>query len=713
MSRLLNCVILMFLANQFCSAQNPADISFSLVLKNGKAAYRQGEAIPVELRFESNAPGKYQVITDPSARVHLNSSRAYDHFAGDPPAYAVDPLREQTRMVEAFAGAPPRLSPVSSSPLVIVSVINDWISFRKPGRYVISAETERVSLVDPSKDPAVTFMPKSIPLRSNTIEIEIVAPEEGWAEAELRQAVTSLEGFRSAVGRPLDPNRAQKAIDAAQVLRYLGTRDAALALVHFFERGPEAIQNYIVAGLYGSPYRDEVIAALREGLTAADVAVTSNWIDTLSELTTAQAFGPCPAILKEGPALKGWLDRFRSEINRNIETLAGAVDRKQGQARAVSLDVLSRRNGPAPAPPDAVAAVLRTFHDLPENTQQRYLTMDWPRIASPEVLPMIRSLAEGPGPLRDTALARLQELDPAAARPIILDRIRKGDNPGGPYGDPRLLLQLPDRVLPEMDQPLADLLEKGKEVEALVSRYASDAVFGRIHAWVEAHPYSVCEGGRGSLLPYLFRVDPAYAADRLTRTRKSQPGECILSGSPGGDPFLNPGIEKAAIADLSDPNPSMQRCALTLLAGGGSAAAEEPIWQAFARFHENGTADQGLEYGFMDALIRGMGWIMTPEKLGRLAALCITDSCRQNVEAMRRGSGNPVAISISGMPNITAIRINLFEVFGARQLEAKIRQFPPGTRFSVPASYRGVWYYEQRMSEIRRILEVAGMQIVD
>ncbi len=341
--------------------------------------------------------------------------------------------------------------------------------------------------------------------------------------------------------------------------------------------------------------------------------------------------------------------------------------------------------------------------------------MDWPRIASPEVLPMIRSLAQGTGPLRDTALARLQELDPAVARPIVLDRIRKGDNPGGPYSDPRLLLQLPDAVLPEMDQPLVDLLEKGKPVETLVSRYVSNAVFGRVQAWVEAHPYSVCEGGRGSLLPYLFRVDPAYAADRLDRTRKSQSGECTLSGSPGGDPFLNPGIEQAAIADLSNPNPSIQRRALTLLAAGGSAAAEEPIWQAFARFHESGNAsvDQGLEYGFMDALTRGMGWIMTPEKLERLAALCITDSCRKNVEAMRRGSGNPVAISISGMPNITAVRINLFEVFGARQLEAKIRQFQPGTKFAFPASYRGVWYYEQRMSEIRRILEAAGMQIVD
>ena len=111
---------------------------------------------------------------------------------------------------------------------------------------------------------------------------------------ELRQAVSSLEGLRSAVGRPLDMNREQKAIDAARVLRYLGTRDAALALVHFFERGREVIQNYIVAGLYGSPYREEVIAALREGLTAPDVAVTSNWIGASSRQATPTPVSALP-----------------------------------------------------------------------------------------------------------------------------------------------------------------------------------------------------------------------------------------------------------------------------------------------------------------------------------------------------------------------------------------------------------------------------------
>jgi hypothetical protein len=50
---------------------------------------------------------------------------------------------------------------------------------------------------------------------------------------------------------------------------------------------------------------------------------------------------------------------------------------------------------------------------------------------------------------------------------------------------------------------------------------------------------------------------------------------------------------------------------------------------------------------------------------------------------------------------------------GLRQLDAKIRQFPRGTRFFSPAEYQGVWYYEQRMSEIRLLLDAAGMLLVD
>jgi hypothetical protein len=545
----------------------------------------------------------------------------------------------------------------------------------------------------------------------------VIAPEDGWADTQLRLAVASLTGPPATVGRTTNLKREQEIVDAARVLRFLDTRDAALALVRFFESGPEIVQNDIVAGLYGSPYRDDVISALKEGFTSPDVPVTSSRIDIISDLTTARELGPCPLREKDAAATQAWLKRYRAELELNMEALSRAVESKQGQARAVSLDVLSRRNGAQPALAGAVASVLENFRDLPVNTQWRYLTQDWYRVAAPTIIPLVRSLAEGTGPLRDVALIRLQELDASAARSITLNRIRKGDILGSldAYRDPQALMQLPDRVLPEMDQPLADLLEQGKPVETLICRYASPDVFGRIRAWVEAHPYSVCEPAN-SLLPYLFRVDPAYAADRLASIRKSRQGSCALPRSISEDPFLSPGLEKAAIADLVAPDPSMQRSALDLLTSGGSAAAEQPIWDGLARLREGGKTpeDEGLESAYANALTRGIGWIMTPEKLARLAAACITDSCRHNVEALGRQPAEPVGISLSAMPNeISSIMIGAYRVHGVRQLDAKIREFPRGTRFSFPSAYQGVWYYEQRKSEIKALLNAAGMLIVD
>jgi hypothetical protein len=702
---------MLLLLAHFGWAQNPADVSFALNTKNGQTSFRQGEAIPVELRFQSTTPGRYQVTTDPSQRIHLNGARVYDQLIGEPAADAVDPLREQTRMVEPFMGAPPRQMPLNASPISIEQIVNDWISFRKPGRYEITAQTWRLSLVDNSEDSARVFFPKPLPMQSNTIEIEIVPAEDAWANTQLQQAVASLNHGVSPpiVGQPIDTQRQNDVVTAARVLRFLETRDAALALVRFFDRSPYNVQGDLVAGLYGSPYRNEIVSALEDGLTSPDVPVTHNWIDTLSELATARDFGPAPPYDKDQSGSMTWNKHFMDIRDRYMKILTDAVTSKQAQARAVSLDVLSYRNSPKPASPASIEAVVENFKDLPEDTQNRYLTMDWSRIASSEIEPLVLSLAKGTGQARDAALMRLQELNPAAARPIILDRIRKGDIPQGPYSDPRTLLMLPDRVLPEMDRSLVEMLEQDKNVGALISRYVSNAMFGRIQAWVEAHSYSIC----GPVLPYLFRVAPTYAADRLAKTREFQTS-CYLSMSQSEDPFISPGLERAAIADLESPNVMTQRAAQTLLQNGGSATAEEPLLNGMEHLRERNPQDQqSLETGYVQALTKGVGWVLSPEKLNRLSTACISDSCRLSVESMRRYT-EPIGIECSGLPNdITSIRIGQYLVHGLKQMDAKIRQFPRGTRFFFPTFYHGVWYYEQQMSKILRLLDAAGMLVVD
>jgi hypothetical protein len=120
----------------------------------------------------------------------------------------------------------------------IAQVANDWISFRKTGRYRITAQTSRLSFVDNSKDSESVFFPKSIPMRSNTIEIEILPADEDWANTQLKKAIDSLSRGAKTAGHFIDTQLEKETVAAARVLRFLETRDAALAMVRFFDSGP-------------------------------------------------------------------------------------------------------------------------------------------------------------------------------------------------------------------------------------------------------------------------------------------------------------------------------------------------------------------------------------------------------------------------------------------------------------------------------------------
>jgi hypothetical protein len=319
-------ILLLFTCISF--AQNPADISFVINTKNGQTNFRKGEAILVELKFQTTTPGRYQITIDPSQRVHLNGARVYEQFTGEPAADAIDPLREQTRMVEPFVGAPPRQMPLDSS-FSIERVANDWISFRKPGRYRIKAQTWRLSLVDKSKDSQQALFPKPLPMQSNTIEIEIVLADEDWAKTQLDKAVASLSlGVPiPTVGHIVDVQRERDAVAAARVLRFLETRDAALVMVRFFDSGLYNVQEDLRAGLYGSPYRNDVISAMEARLTSSD-QVTADWINTLSELATAREFGPAPPYDRDPSGSESWNRHFLDYRERYIAIFSKSISKK-------------------------------------------------------------------------------------------------------------------------------------------------------------------------------------------------------------------------------------------------------------------------------------------------------------------------------------------------------------------------------------------------
>ncbi|HWB99426.1 MAG TPA: hypothetical protein VG672_22105, partial [Bryobacteraceae bacterium] len=272
-------------------AQGQTDVSFLLAPRNGRMSFRLGESVDVEFRLASSLPGRYRIWTTSGTR-YVRISR-FDKVLVEPAQTVVDPLRDIPAQFEGgvVAGVPPTPVPLTAVPMVFERHVNEWISFRQPGRYRITVETTRV---ETTAQP-----PASVTLRSNPIEIEIVAPEAGWAAAQLRQAVAMLERgdppppvIGQTIQGSVEQARTEEMAHAGRVLRFLETRDAMPALARFFEHGPQAAQQEIRAGLFASPYRKEVIAAMEESIAAPGTPVTYYYLATLMELAAASRMGP-------------------------------------------------------------------------------------------------------------------------------------------------------------------------------------------------------------------------------------------------------------------------------------------------------------------------------------------------------------------------------------------------------------------------------------
>jgi hypothetical protein len=226
--------------------QAPAGITVTLRASGGRTQFRLGEIVPVELVFQSSTRGVYRIWEVPSREI---MGEEFDDFQVDPKeGAAVFPQRAAS----TYDG--PTFEPIAiyGSPATVLLTLNDWVAFRKPGHYRITLETDR----------AVTGSPfKLVTLRSNAIEIDEVDPEPGWAEAQLSRASDLVSN-----SRPDYEN------DGARILRFLGTRQAADAMVRFHLYGPPGAQYELVRGMQESPFRADIISGLEAGIAAGATA---------------------------------------------------------------------------------------------------------------------------------------------------------------------------------------------------------------------------------------------------------------------------------------------------------------------------------------------------------------------------------------------------------------------------------------------------------
>lgn len=681
------------------SAQDPgAEVSLELAVVGDRATFRIGEEIPIELRFRSDAPGRYQVAINTEHRgIRVPT---YDRFFVEPDAGTAYPLANNPYGVLGMAQNVFEREIAGPESVVAVSYfLNERIAFEAPGRYQVVVESARVREGEPlRRTPYFT-------LRSNPIEVTIVDPEPGWAAEQVRISVSAIEGFTAM------PAAQRAGHDAARRLSFI--REATLELARLYDRYP--FTNDLAAGLYASPFPEDALAVMEARLDAPDLAVSRELLNFLGTYTGSVATAPHSADWTETD-LAEWSAATQSAVYGYYERLGAALESKQGEALAVSLSTLSDMRLPDGNPPSAIRAVLGRFDLLSPVDQERILGWGWNSMGAPEIEPIVRrAAAEGSGVVRDTAWMRLLEFDPDAAREVAIDRILRGDLT---LESEPLLIRLPDTLLPELDEALASGLEDGLPVALLTARFASEAIYPRVRA-VFGNQTAACS----PLIAYFARVDPEFADEALARVRSGNT-PCPLDTS---SRVMSPALERMAIRDLDDANETVRMAGLELLRRAGSEAVKQALFDHLVRLAASPVENVvARTTSTVYTLLHGNGWVLSNAEFDRLAAICgDVEQCRNLVSSGRRMlEARPVRLGIrdyvnlgfgatSTQPPEIGFFLGPWEDLTFAQLSERLALFEPGTVFEqrVPTGF--TWHQSYYATRIEQQIADAGMELVD
>jgi hypothetical protein len=399
-----------------CAAVSTAqDVRFELALKDHGAIFRAGEIVPLSLSFSSTTGGRYTAMVatyDRSGRLHE------EHYCVEPES--PDPLGTYYKTRGTMGGGLRGFKPLDDAPFLADAELNEWRNL-PPGHYHVYAISYRVSRPrDPQEDTESPNVGET--LRSNTIEFDVTAADPAWQSEQLRAAAATLDG---------QPSQ-DEARHAARMLRFLNSQDSARELARRFWglNQQQPVQWDFMFGLYGSPYPQVAIDALRAELAAPDHAITSEFLDVLVNLQTN-----ADARWTSQPNLdwEGRRAREQEFMKAAMTAVLESLSRKTGSARALTLHgLLASGDGNQALAQRVRPALIAAWTDLPAETQAELIQYRWPAVAGPEMLPILRKIvAEPPAPARtqqamtrDAALKHLYELDRAAGKEAILSDLQ-------------------------------------------------------------------------------------------------------------------------------------------------------------------------------------------------------------------------------------------------------------------------------------------------
>jgi len=676
-------------------AQNENGVSLTIRIADGTSRFHAGEVIPVELSFQASTPEIYDIETrnyDRSGRLNI------EQFHVTPPGR--DPLQKFYSIGGFLSGGLGGSRELSAHPLVIREDLNEWVALNESGHYSLRVTSRRVS-------PRGQAKQEPLELESNSVEFDVVPADADWQHQMLSSALATLN---------IESSTADAKSAAMRTIRFLDTPDSVRELVRLLGTRADHESWDAIAGLAGSRDQKLVVSELEGRMTAADIAVTRNYLFILSRLKFWLNHEPPPPYPKTDAGQRRIWDEQRerdfkelTDIENSLyEKAAALVPSKQGKVRAETMRTILQRPVPESGEVLPVSGMVGlelapAFAELSEEEQWALLNGYWARLRIPAMVTPLKSVAERPEikfpMLRDLALRCLYDLDPSEATPIFLKEIRNPHIDDGRVAvNAETLGLLPKETLPQFDEMLAARLAeresrtRGLDAQ-LVARFSTNSIQTTVKALYEASLGKWdCITEDGFVL-YFLHVDSDYGVKRLAQA----PSYCMKNSLPAVIKLKRWNeVEPGVIARLNGPDLNRARQAAEALAKYGSRQAENALWDRLRRFHaqwaerggeltiqpgmkNDANEATGFQYGLVESIGRAQAWLLSNEEITELENLTFGQE-RDNVRQWHWAS--PVDMHLSFVGEQMLASIHQYVVTDVASLRSKLSQYPNGTHFA-------------------------------
>ncbi len=710
---------------------------------NGQSTFHIGERIPLKLTFSS--PNDTDYLRAPLIRGRGGEFDCNRFEVVSPATGWSDPLEMYFKQDFIRTGHGWSWPPLKASKPVEASVnLNEWIRFDQPGDYTIKVTSLCVSKVQ----GAVRYS------LSGTITLQIVPASPEWQNEKFKSILPNLELFDQPLpqAQPGESSQAQAEHrdelfeNARDDLKYLATPAAIAEMTLRLRSEKYNFADQCAIGLTGLPttMRETAIASMNKRIEERDFPINQWFFSTLSFLHVT------PGSEKES------IRKQRETINPVIwSAIFSVVPNKEPEARAQTVQTLLAygRNISTPEVNQKMASLLKlSFLDLDSRSQIDDLRNEWDRLRSPEFLPVLQSLARLPvqndtdlqvfvydrQELKGLALKRWYDLDPKGAHREIVAQIGSAS----PSLAAQSIAFLPEEQFPQFEpiwaKALLDTTSQLREraLGSLLVRFGTGAVTSQMIAKLDEKSSYPCDAHIAALA-YLARFSPDIARERLRREVATNEGKCgtdllRLISEVTTAPVLN----DLGVENLNSPVPETVIDAVRYLTPYSRKEDEAPLWRRYVEWTAayDGKADLldksgptnwdknfasseiGEELG--NALIRGQGWFADPDLIASVLKRCVGESMCKRLKDDTHASTGPYQLTLPDSVMQSGKIVDEFigvAQYGARSLllfEAKISQFPPGSKFVLPRWYRPSNSDERKLeAEVRTILEKHGMSL--